>query len=124
MTDVQDNTDDETERLLAELEQQSQPQTDDAETKPAEAVESKPKPGKKKTAKVKKADSTPSNDAIADSTPSNIVTNTSRNPQRIKGSVIKVGERYTLTDVDLADERLMKKIDRAVSLSILTRGTN
>jgi len=53
---------------------------------------------------------------------SNIIVNTSNNKRCINHIMLAVGESCTLTDEDLKNELLMKKIGRAVELGVLSRG--
>lgn len=52
------------------------------------------------------------------------LTNVGRNPHRIGGHTIAPGDDYILTDMNLADELLMGKVNRAVELGILNRGAD
>ena len=52
------------------------------------------------------------------------VRNVSKNRRRIQCVELAVGESYTLTERDLADERLMAKVHRAIDLGVLVRVAN
>jgi len=47
------------------------------------------------------------------------VTNVSNNPRQIGGKVVAIGDSYTLTKMDKQNERLMAKLHRAIKLGLL-----
>ena len=53
-----------------------------------------------------------------------LLKNVGRNPHRIGGTTVIPGDEYVLTDMNLADELLMGKVNRAIELGILTRGAD
>jgi len=53
---------------------------------------------------------------------SNVIVNTSNNKRCLNHIMLAVGESCTLTDEDLKNELLMKKIERAVEIGVLSRG--
>lgn len=57
-------------------------------------------------------------------TDDNTVTNIGKNPRRIGGTTVGVGESYTLTEQDLNDESLLLKIDHAIEQGILRHGAD
>lgn len=112
MTDNVEQIDDETEKLLADLEAQEK-----AKVEPVVK-----KSSRKKSKKVD--DQAPTLDPKPAASSSNVLTNTSKNTHRIKGQDVKVGDTYTLSGADLDDKRLMAKIDHAVKLGVLSRGAD
>ncbi len=102
--------DEESAKLLADLEKQG------GEKKAAP----KKKTAAKKLPPVAKVE--PALEPVANKADSNEITNTSKNPRRVGGVTIAVGDSYTLTDQDLNDESLMAKIDHSVKLGVLSRG--
>lgn len=109
MTDIIE-ADNETERLLAELEAQDKVESDEVEP---DTVLDVPKKKSKVTSKQSKRKATDTN----------VIINIGKNPHRIKGVIVPVGDEYILTDRDLEDEILMKKIDHGIKLGVLSRGT-
>lgn len=63
-------------------------------------------------------------DDIAPAVIGNKITNVSKNPRMVGGVKLEVGESYCLTDEDKDDDLFMKKLDRAVELKVLERGTD
>jgi len=51
-----------------------------------------------------------------------VVKNVGGRPHAIAGQTIQHGERYTFTEKDLSDERLIAKVKRALQLGVLVEG--
>ena len=109
--------DEESKKLLEDLEKQGD--------KPASKSEKKAAPKKKAAAKkpapvAEKSEPAP----VAEKSDDNTVTNIGKNPRRISGTTVGVGESYTLTEQDLQDETLLLKIDHAIDQGILSHGAD
>ena len=108
----ENQVDEESKKLLEDLEKQDKT--------PAPKSEKKAAP--KKKAASKKAAPQPA--PVAEKSDNNTVTNIGKNPRRIGGTVVAVGESYTLTEQDLDNETLLLKIDHAIRLGVLSHGAD
>ena len=107
----EDNSvDEESKKLLEDLEKQDN----------TSAPKSEKKSAPKKKAAAKKPEPAP----VAEKSDDNTVTNIGKNPRRIGGTVVAVGESYTLTEQDLDNETLLLKIDHAIRLGVLSHGAD
>lgn len=105
--------DDESAALLAEMEGPKKPEVE------------APKPKKNKApARSKASANTVTEDKEPASSDGNTLTNTGKNPRRVGGTTIPVGEDYTLTERELEDDALMAKVNHAVTLGVLSRDNN
>ncbi len=119
----QDNTpplDEESLRLLAELEGDDGVDGEIADAKVEEKkVAPKKAAAKKKIAPKKAAKPKAAPEPAAASGRKPTVTNVSKNHRRICRVDLPVGESYTLTADDMEDARLMAKLTRAIDLGVL-----
>ena len=61
---------------------------------------------------------------VVEKSDDNTVTNISKNPRRIGGTTVPVGGSYTLTEQDLDNEILCKKVDHAIALGLFSHGAD
>ena len=120
----QDNTpplDEESLRILEELENEGgvDGAIADAKVEEKKAAPKKAAPKKAAPKKAAKPKATPDQDKTIDDVKFPTVTNVSKNHRRICRVDLAVGESYTLTADDMEDERLMAKLTRAVDLGVL-----
>ena len=116
MSEENTPVDEESAKLLAEIEAQG--------TTPAPAADksrSRAKPAPRVINTLKPIEEAP---AVEEAQRNRTITNTSKNPRRIGGVTVPVGGTYDLTDHDLADESLMSKIEHSVKMGVLSRDDN
>ena len=96
----------------------------DAESEALLAEMEAPKSKKKAPARNKAPAKVVTEDKEPAKSDGNTLTNTGKNPRRVGGTTIPVGEDYTLTERELEDDALMAKVNHAVTLGVLSRDNN